>query len=331
MKRIPFAFPVVILAAFLLTGIGSCRKTDNPVKYPEGTFPDTLINLAGLNSEYDDYNMSLNELNGGVQLVFSSNRGSSGGQFDFVQGLLTYTFNQTNGDFSMDDEITDDPFLKKLLSATNTGGNDFGPYRFFSTADGYDYMVYASENNGNLDLFYTKNQPYTSTIPDIKGPYPVTLLNSDANEAYFCLDANQDTAYFTSDKGGDFDIYFHSKPAAADMDTWLTQAYETSTKADDLNSTSDDKCPFVYKKIMVFASNRPGGFGGYDLYYSLFNNGRWNAPVNFGESVNTASDEYRPVIGGDENFTNLFLIFSSNRPGGKGGFDLYFKGIDYLK
>jgi hypothetical protein len=82
---------------------------------------------------------------------------------------------------------------------------------------------------------------------------------------------------------------------------------------------------------MVFASNREGGLGGYDLYYSVFTKGQWSAPVNFGPSINTASDEYRPVLGSDEEFTNVFMMFSSNRPGGHGGFDLYFTGIDIPK
>ena len=74
---------------------------------------------------------------------------------------------------------------------------------------------------------------------------------------------------------------------------------------------------------MVFTSNRPGGLGGYDLYYSVFRNGKWSSPVNLGPRINTASDEYRPIIGYDPDFTNQFMMFSSNRPGGKGGFDLY--------
>ena len=79
---------------------------------------------------------------------------------------------------------------------------------------------------------------------------------------------------------------------------------------------------------MIFTSNRPGGYGGYDLYYSVFKNGKWSSPVNFGPDINTSSDEYRPVIGYHPDFTNKFMIFSSNRPGGKGGFDLYFTGVD---
>jgi hypothetical protein len=115
------------------------------------------------------------------------------------------------------------------------------------------------------------------------------------------------------------------------MDTWLNLGYEPSAKVDVLNSSGDDKCPFIYKKVMVFASNRSGGLGGFDLYYSVFSNGQWSTPVNFGPSINSSSDEYRPVMGGDEEFTNTYLMFSSNRSGGQGGFDLYFSGIDIAK
>jgi len=80
---------------------------------------------------------------------------------------------------------------------------------------------------------------------------------------------------------------------------------------------------------MVFSSNRPGGLGGYDLYYSTLKGGKWSSPVNMGPRINTSSDEYRPVIGTSPDFTNMYLMFSSNRPGGKGGFDLYFTGVDF--
>ena len=92
----------------------------------------------------------------------------------------------------------------------------------------------------------------------------------------------------------------------------------------------DDKCSFIISDFMVFASNRAGGYGGYDLYYSRFENGVWNAPINFGEKINSEYDEFRPIVralGDSTYFKNDFMLFSSNRPGGKGGFDLYYTGI----
>jgi hypothetical protein len=66
---------------------------------------------------------------------------------------------------------------------------------------------------------------------------------------------------------------------------------------------------------------------GFDLYYSLFTDGTWSVPVNFSEEINSAYDEYRPVTIHNDAFANNLMIFSSNRPGGKGGFDLYHVGI----
>ena len=75
----------------------------------------------------------------------------------------------------------------------------------------------------------------------------------------------------------------------------------------------------------MFTSDREGGFGGYDLYFSKFVNGKWSSPVNFGSTINSEYDEYRPVI-----YNNAVMIFSSNKTGGKGGFDLYIVRIREL-
>ncbi|HBC80309.1 MAG TPA: hypothetical protein DEO60_09545 [Bacteroidales bacterium] len=330
-KLLLFFFPAV-LAGFLILSSISCKKTENPIKFPKGTFPDSIIILAGINSAYDDYNLDIHELSATNPIVFSSNRGSSGGQFDLVYGKFSYIFNQESGEFVLNSEIINDPFLTKLINKANTPGNDFGPYRLYSALDGFEYLILSSVRNGNLDFFFTKNLPaFGSSVPEVSDPYPVNLLNSGSNEAYICFDTNQDSAYFSSDAVGNFDIYLHKRPAETLMDAWLSLPFSASLKVTVLNSDGDDKCPFIFRKVMVFASNRPGGFGGYDLYYSKFSNGTWGAPVNFGPDINTSSNEYRPVMGGDEEFTNTFLLFSSDRAGGKGGFDLYFTGIDFVK
>ena len=163
----------------------------------------------------------------------------------------------------------------------------------------------------------------------MSGPFPINLLNTASDDAYICFNSNQDSAYFASNKDGNFDIFLQGKPPEKDLTSWFNLDYVLSTKVDSINSSYEDKCPFIFKKIMIFASNRPGGLGGYDLYYSMFKNGKWSSPINLGPKINTSSDEYRPVIGFHPDFTNKYLMFSSNRPGGKGGFDLYFTGVDF--
>lgn len=319
-------FSLVILLIFM-----SCKKTENPIKFPKGTFPtDTAIALTDLNSAYNDFNTDIHALYGNFILVFSSDRISTGEQFDLVQGIITIVFDQTNGTYGLGCEMTNDPFLTKLLTAANTTQDEFGPYRLSSPEDGFEYLLLASRNtSGDLDFYYFKNLPYFggANLPAIQGPFAANLLNTSSDDAYICFDLHQDTAYFSSEAGGNFDIYLKRRPAITPIDSWLSGAYSPSAKVDSINTVYKDKCPNVYKKIMVFASDRPGGMGGFDLYYSVFRKGKWSSPYNFGPSVNTAYNEYRPVIGAHNDFTNYMMVFSSDRPGGKGGYDLYSVGV----
>ncbi|MCU0472439.1 MAG: hypothetical protein MUC93_03590 [Bacteroidales bacterium] len=329
----------ILAITFNLT---SCKKEENPLKFPKGTFPDSAIFLTDLNSVYNDYETTnifstiddidtySHVLIGNIVSVFSSDRTYTGEQYDLVQGILTFEWDQKTGLFGLGADITQNTFLTKLTTAANTSADDRGPFRIFSSVDGYEYLIYSSRNtSGDLDFYYLKNQPVlSSTLPAVQGPFPVQLLNTGADDIYISFDTNQDSAYFSSDNGGDnFDIYLKSKPADTDLTTWFNSGFAASNRVDSINSTRDDNCPMVFRKIMVFASNRLGGIGGFDLYYSKFKNGKWSSPINFGPYVNTEYDEYRPVIGTHNSFTNHFLIFSSNRPGGKGLYDLYFRGV----
>ena len=67
------------------------------------------------------------------------------------------------------------------------------------------------------------------------------------------------------------------------------------------------------------ACNRPGGLGNCDLYFSAFGNGKWSEPYNLGNPVNTSHWESTPSISAD----GRTLFFSSSRPGGYGGKDIW--------
>ena len=71
--------------------------------------------------------------------------------------------------------------------------------------------------------------------------------------------------------------------------------------------------------ILYFVSDREGGMGGMDIWYSIITDGIAGEPVNLGPQVNTAADEITPFY--DQ--PNGILYFSSNREGGRGGYDIY--------
>ncbi len=320
----------IIPMFFILLLLSGCHKDPLKIKFEMGIFPDSVVALEGLNTQYDDYNMDIeaSRINSHLPVVFSSNRQSSGGEFDLTHGMIWYVFGQTTGSFMLNAETPANTFLDRLISVFNTGGNEYGPYRFLNSRNGLEYMAAATETAANgLDIVYTSYIPVYSAPPIVEAPVAATIFNSAFNDAYLSLSKKLDTAYFCSDRSGDFDIYMVTRSAMTSLDDWFLSAPATPVALDSINSTYDDKCPFVSGRYMLFASDMPGGLGGFDLYYSVFRNGKWGAPVNMGPGINSPANEYRPVLGTDLRYENRFLIFSSDRPGGKGGYDLYFTGL----
>lgn len=72
------------------------------------------------------------------------------------------------------------------------------------------------------------------------------------------------------------------------------------------------------QKRIYFSSNRPGGLGGYDLYYVIFDSEmNFTEPVNLGTAINSSANERDGYRYGSE------FYFASDRKGGFGGLDVY--------
>ena len=88
-------------------------------------------------------------------------------------------------------------------------------------------------------------------------------------------------------------------------------------------STDDgnEHCPMLLRdgETLCFASSREGGYGGSDIWCSQRDeDGNWQDPVNQGPNINTAAQEFH--FRQDEDGT---VYFTSDRPGGFGGMDLW--------
>ena len=71
--------------------------------------------------------------------------------------------------------------------------------------------------------------------------------------------------------------------------------------------------------ILYFSSDRPGGLGGMDIWYTVITGDKPGPVTNLGMPVNSQHDEITPFY--DNGSSTLY--FSSNRPEGIGGFDVY--------
>lgn len=73
-------------------------------------------------------------------------------------------------------------------------------------------------------------------------------------------------------------------------------------------------------KKIYFSSNRPGGYGGYDIYESEYiGDGKWSTPRNLGPIINTNNDEICPFLLKD----GITLYFSSTGHSSRSNFDIY--------
>ena len=82
----------------------------------------------------------------------------------------------------------------------------------------------------------------------------------------------------------------------------------------------DNRQPSVTRdgRRIFFASDRPGGYGGYDLYFADYDSGSWGKAINLGPQINTAGNDAYPFI-----HASGQLFFSSDGRAGAGGYDVY--------
>ena len=213
----------------------------------------------------------------------------------------------------------------KNLEALNTGELDYSavPFRngvvFTSTRERSTLFGCSSDfTNGHYsDLYYSEK--------DAEGNFRTPqFLEGDVNAKY-----HDGTATFTSNETK----MIFSRNNRKGTNAWGTidlKVYESNLKngtwgeAVELPFNSDDfaTChPTITPngKWLYFASDRPGGFGGMDIYViERKGNGSWGTPINLGSKVNSGGHELFPFISPEG-----ILYWSSDGLGGMGGLDVF--------
>jgi len=211
---------------------------------------------------------------------------------------------------------------KNLGPYVNTRYNDYFPSL---SADGNTlvYTIELPQTSQNPLLPLTQEDIYISKRNDGQ-PWQQArsigaIINTHNNEGAPFLSADGRILFFTSCTCPDgmikcCDIYFsYLKDGEFTMPRRLPAPVNTSAWESQPTFSADGKTLF-------FVSNRQGGQGGKDIWYStLIGAGRWSEPKNCGPNVNTEGDESSPFIHAD----NRTLYFSSNGHIGMGGDDIF--------
>jgi tetratricopeptide (TPR) repeat protein len=210
------------------------------------------------------------------------------------------------------------PFIPvDLGDSINTSDDEYWPS---ITADGQTLMLTRQSGTGRSNPrtqedFYISHLNNDKWSKAVNAGYP---LNTNQNEGAQTISSDGRFMYFTAcDKPeglGKCDIYYSSFNGSS----WSLPV----NIGPSVNSVAWESQPSISAngKMLFFTSNRSGGFGGMDLWYTTMGeDGNWNPPVNLGKTINTNGDEMSPFI----HFDGKTLYFSSNGRVGMGGFDIF--------
>jgi outer membrane protein OmpA-like peptidoglycan-associated protein len=233
------------------------------------------------------------------------------------------------------EQINEKSEYKVELFSKNKSGEEFAAYPFRQG------LIYVSNqfDNGFANRFYGRTGQYFTDLIYIENLKSYEEELSKKKTSLF-KDVSWDGIKRTNP---------HDGPISFSSD--LTRAYITTnqTVEDKVNSVKfsrlqlkmyvkrqagwieKDVFPFNSEKYstghavedtsgaIIFASDRPGGFGGVDLYKTTFIDGEWTAPVNLGPTINSEKDELFPYIS-----STGVLYFASNGWPGMGGLDVFY-------
>ncbi len=190
--------------------------------------------------------------------------------------------------------------------------------------DGIIFVGQKRKNRGFFKHFFASTKDSIAHNPKLLNLDQDSVLHegpiayADEMNTLFFTRSNVIHGYETSDQNGKIQLQIFS--VKEKINGW-GPIKVLPFNADNYSCTSPhfDK----NKQRLYFASNMPGGFGGYDLYYCDYQAGLWSAATNLGNLINSENDELYPFI-----YQGNTLIFSSNAKEGFGGFDFYKSQLD---
>lgn len=228
-------------------------------------------------------------------------------QIEMAENAKTLTESPVEADISM------------LTVGVNSKYDDFSPV---ISPDGLT-LIFTSRRDGGTGGKLTREGKYFDeiyTTQNVGGKWSApksvgSLINSAGHEASTGISSDGRTLLIYKDENSDGNLFYSNKAG----ENWgapqkfgptiNTKSWETHAILSNDGST------------LFFTSNKPGGVGGRDIYYSKkLPSGDWGAPKNLGRTVNSIHDEDAPFISADGGK----LYFSSRGHASMGGFDIMY-------
>lgn len=259
-------------------------------------------NLNEVNSEFDDIAPSISV--DGSEMILSSNRPNSNKPNE-VGGYDYDIYSTTLRDITWNAP-------QRLRGAINSDVDDVSNTISY---DGTRMLLHRTGENDQTDIFESQLKGLEWSEPTIMSNQ---ISSPRANEKYACYNDDGWRIYFTRDnenRSSGTEVMFSA------MQSKIRKDYMGATMVSTVNSKFNEGPIYitVNGEIMYLASEGFDSMGGYDIFMSKKIQGQWSIPVNMGYPINSPYDDFffAPTANGK------FAYISSNRAGGKGGFDIY--------
>ena len=209
--------------------------------------------------------------------------------------------------------------LMKMGEWVNSEKADYGP-----TIGNLDYvLLFTSKRNSLMGIERTSNEDLFFTTKE-DGQWmqarPFNTINTGYNEGSACLSKDGRNLYFarcnSPDSFGNCDIF----EATLTADSVWGNVRNLGTN---INTVSWDSHPSLSHSgdTLFFASDRLGGFGLSDIWYSVKDQkGNWQKALNIGPIINTRANEVSPFF---HHRYNVLYFSSDGQPLSFGDFDIY--------
>ena len=177
--------------------------------------------------------------------------------------------------------------------------------------DGEDINISAEENKARYVLW---EPPSPTILPQGENTKNIKKGPSGNFEAAFSSDGRKMAIVLEQENGADIFV-----------SNWDGLAWSSPEPLSKINSKFNERGPSfsLSGNRLFFSSDRDGGLGGYDIYVTTFDGGKWGSPQSLGSTLNSSANETGPAPSMDESG----LYFSSDREG-KSDQDIFYAKLD---
>lgn len=281
--------------------VNECENGIELSQFPQRVFVDNLG--PNINSSFPEYGPSITADE--ETIFFTARRPSSAGskrdESDNGYYEDVFSASKLNGKWQLAK-----PLSKNVNTELHDAVSGLSP-------DGSKLFVFRSSYEDGGDL-------YQSVLFGLDWEEPSRLnknINTKYHESSVSLSYDGRRLYFVSNRDngiGDRDIYYCEMAVNGDWGLPKNIGSEINTKY-------GEEAVFMHPDgvTMYFSSKGHNSMGGYDIFKSTLENGKWQKPVNLGYPINGPDDDVFFVVSGSGNRA----YFAATKTGGYGDYDLY--------